>query len=169
MTMPSGKKTNKLDMPVPGQSLTKPKGEYPWEQPPMYTSQEDAMGYMMSKISTVDSMSRIIAALEEGITVREMVKAFILTGFSEGKFNPNLAELIREDLVTFVKIIAEKAEIEYTEGSRRNQDLFYDTLNDLKENKKDIENKDKELVDIIESEEPKEMLKTNNNSLMSRV
>lgn len=180
MTMPSGKKVSKLDMAIPGQSLTKPKGEYPWEQPPTYTTQDEAMGYMMSTIGTVDNMARVLAALEEGITVREMVKAFVLAGFSEGKFNPNIAELIREDLVTFVKIIAEKAEIEYKEGSPRNQDFFYNSLSNLKNAKENnmptTKNRKKELVDQLEEEEPIEpqeekqglMTRNNTDGLMAR-
>lgn len=179
MTMPSGKNVSKLDVATPGQSLTKPMGEQRWEHAPQYTTATDSLAYIMTKIGNVDAISRLIAALQEGITVRSIVQALILTSFAEGKFNPSIAELIKDDLTTFIQIIAEKAGIEYTMGSKKNEDSFYDDLENLKSKHEEVADQvnpqKKELVDQGEKEfveqEPTPkglMVKDTSNSLMSR-
>ena len=36
LMMPSGRTRSMFEAPVPGQSLTKEPGKYPWESPPQY-------------------------------------------------------------------------------------------------------------------------------------
>lgn len=176
MTMPSGKKTSPLDMAVPGQSLTKPKGEYPWEQPPKYTTAEEAIAFLATKISTTESMARLFAALEEGITVNSIVEALTLSAFAEGMFNPNIAILIKEDLQNYIILLAERADIEYTVGSQPDTDDLFDKLDDLKVKREEVSQRlnGKEPADMLEEEveipqeEPKDGLMKRNDSLMAR-
>ena len=61
-TTPSGKPYTPLDsVAVPGQSLTKPKGEYPWEQSPKHTNPDTAIAEIMDKMSTPENMGRLFA------------------------------------------------------------------------------------------------------------
>lgn len=154
-TFPSGKPYTPIDsVPVPGQSLTRPKGEYNWEQPPMHTNPDSAIAEIMDKISTPQGMGRMFALLENGITVVTMVDAMVLSGFAQGKFNPNVAELIKPDLREFILLLAEKAEIDFKEGSVKPSSPFNKTLDDLKNKKEEVENRlnPKEPADIADEE-----------------
>ena len=152
---PSGKPYSPLDsVAVPGQSLTRPKGEYPWEQPPQFSDPDKAIAELMDKISKPDNMAKVFALLENGVTVVALVDAMVLTGFATGKYNPNVSELIKPDLREFIMILAEKAEIEYTEGSVKPRDAFQDTVDELKTKKAEIKERGnpREPADIADEE-----------------
>tara|TARA_R110002012_G_C11667356_1_gene612726 strand:+ start:668 stop:1201 length:534 start_codon:yes stop_codon:yes gene_type:complete len=173
MKMPSGKVTSVLETATPGQSLTKPMGEYPWEKPPAYTTPDEAIAYLATKISTAESMSRLFAALEEGITISSFVEALVLSAFAEGKFNPNVAELIKEDLRNYIKLLAEEADIDFEMGSQPDTDDLFEKLADLKNQKQELSERmnPSEPAETAEeeiAEEPTESLMASKKSLMSR-
>ena len=154
-TTPSGKSYTPIDsVPVPGQSLTKPKGEYPWEQPPKHTNPDTAIAEIMDKLSTPQNMGRLFALLENGVTVTAMTNAIVMSAFATGSFNPNVAELIKPDLREFILLLAEKAEIDFKEGSVKPSSPFNKTLDDLKNKKEEVENRlnPKEPADIADEE-----------------
>ena len=131
---PGGKPYSPLDsVAVPGQSLTKPKGEYPWEQPPQFSDPDKAIAELMDKISKPDNMAKVFALLENGVTVVALVDAMVLTGFATGKYNPNVSELIKPDLREFIMLLADKADIEYKVGAVRERSNFDRALEDLQE------------------------------------
>ena len=132
--MPSGKVHNPLDRAVPGQSLTKPLGQYPWEQPPKETNPTMSLSMILDRFSEGDNLARTLAVLQEGITVKQLARGLILNAFTAGLFNASVAELIKEDLEMFIKIIAEKAGIDYTVGKEKgNAKEFYSSLKDIKD------------------------------------
>ena len=140
--LPSGKIYNPLDRPVPGQSLTKPFGQYPWEQPPTETNPTVALAIMLDKFEEGDNLARILAVLQEGVTVKQLSQGLLLTGFATGLFNATVAELIREDLETYIQIIAKKAGIDYKLGkTRKDVNAFYRNLKNLKDEKKILNEK----------------------------
>tara|TARA_B100000035_G_scaffold312041_1_gene322705 strand:+ start:1358 stop:1918 length:561 start_codon:yes stop_codon:yes gene_type:complete len=178
-TFPSGKPYTPIDsVPVPGQSLTRPKGEYNWEQPPQHTNPDSAIAEIMDKISTPQGMGRMFALLENGITVVTMVDAMVLSGFAQGKFNPNVAELIKPDLREFIMLLADKAEIKYKKGVVKPKGNFDKTLEELQDKKGEVEEmmNPKEPADISDEEpiedsdeEPKGlMIRARPISLMER-
>ncbi len=155
--MPSGKVVNSLDRATPGQSLTKPMGQYPWESPPKFTNPSMALGHLLDRFQDTDNIARTLAVLKEGITVKALVQGLILTSFTAGLFNASVAELIREDLETFVQVLAEKAGIKYKIGKTKNNNKeFYESISDFQEEKKLIDEK-LEGIEISESEDYEEV------------
>ena len=138
-TKPSGQPYSPLnDFAVPGQSLTVAKGEYNWEQPPMHTNPDSAMAEILDKISKPETMGRLFSLLENDITVVALVDAIVLTGFAQGRFNPNVAELIKPDLREFVMLLADKADIKYKEGAVKEKSTFDKALDELQERQKEL-------------------------------
>lgn len=155
--MPSGKASTPLDRPTPGQSLTKPMGQYPWESPPKFTNPSIALGHLLDRFQDTDNIARTLAVLKEGVTVKALVQGLILTGFTSGLFNASVAELIRPDLETFVQILAEKAGIKYELGKTKNNNKeFYESISDLQEERK-LVNEKLEGIEISESEDFEEI------------
>tara|TARA_R100000734_G_scaffold10575_2_gene7988 strand:+ start:1511 stop:2092 length:582 start_codon:yes stop_codon:yes gene_type:complete len=177
MRMPSGKAYTPLDRPTPGQSLTKPMGQYPWERPPKATDPTVALAIMLDRFQDRNNMARTLAVLKEGISIKALAQGLILTGFTAGLFNANVAELIRPDLENYLEIIARKAKIDFVRGrdNKNNNKDFYNALSDLRDEKKTIEEFSKEetepadLVEIIEEEETESLMKKpNTKSIMAK-
>lgn len=155
LTKPSGQPYSPLDnFAVPGQSLTVPKGEYNWEQPPTHTTPDSALAEIMDKVSNPETMGRMFSLLENGITVVALADAMILTGFAQGRFNPNVAELIKPDLREFIMLLADKADIEYKVGAVRERSNFDKALEDLQEANDETQERmqPREIADIPEEE-----------------
>ena len=117
---------------IPGQSLTKPKGEYAWEQPPTHTTPDSAIAELLDQLSVPENMARLFTLLENDITVVAIVDAIVLSGFAIGKYNPNVAELIKPDLREFIMMLADKADIKYREGVVKQRTDFDDALEEYK-------------------------------------
>jgi hypothetical protein len=169
-TTPSGKPYNPLDsVAIPGQSLTKPKGEYPWEKSPKHTSPDTAIAEIMDKMSTPENMGRLFALLENGVTVTAMTNAIVMSAFATGSFNPNIAELIKPDLREFIMLLAEKADIDFKEGSVKPSSPFDKTLDELKNKNEEVKNSlnPKEPADVSD-EEPVEDSNEESKGLMLR-
>lgn len=118
LTMPSGKKRSRFDVAIPGQSLTKPPKQYPWESPPEYTTQDEVIDFYMNKFENDETLFGLFAMLESGIPVTTIVTSMIMHGFSEGLYTPDLGVLAGEDLATIIMLIADEAEIEYKIGEK---------------------------------------------------
>ena len=139
---------------IPGQSLTKPKGEYAWEQPPSHTTPDSAIAELLDQLSVPENMARLFTLLENDITVVAIVDAIVLSGFAIGKYNPNVAELIKPDLREFIMMLAEKADIEFKEGVVKERTDFDDALDALEKGKKERDQRmnPREPVDIADEE-----------------
>ena len=165
MRMPSGKAHSPLDRPTPGQSLTKPMGQYPWEQPPKATDPTLALSIMLDRFQDRNNMARTLAVLKEGISIKALTQGLILTGFTSGLFNASVAELIRPDLESYLEIIARKAKIDFKKGKedKNNNKDFYNALSDLRDEKKTIEEfsneEEPEVIEIMEEEETESLMK----------
>ena len=165
MRMPSGKAHSPLDRPTPGQSLTKPMGQYPWEQPPKATDPTLALSIMLDRFQDRNNMARTLAVLKEGISIKALTQGLILTGFTSGLFNASVAELIRPDLENYLEIIARKAKIDFKKGKedKNNNKDFYNALSDLRDEKKTIEEfsneEEPEVIEIMEEEETESLMK----------
>tara|TARA_R100001443_G_scaffold66223_1_gene75334 strand:- start:428 stop:991 length:564 start_codon:yes stop_codon:yes gene_type:complete len=139
---------------IPGQSLTKPKGEYAWEQPPTHTTPDSAIAELLDQLSVPENMARLFTLLENDITVVAIVDAIVLSGFAIGKYNPNVAELIKPDLREFIMMLAEKADIEFKEGVVKERTDFDDALDSLEKGKKERDQRmsPREPADIADEE-----------------
>ena len=102
---------NPFDAPIPGQSLTDTPGNSPWEHPPEYTDVEKASEYIWDKIHEKNLLEQIITFLENDIPVEAIVRMILFSGFSEGKWTPDLAILLSEIVFKQIMAIGVKSEI----------------------------------------------------------
>ena len=85
-----------FDAPVPGQSLTEEPGKRPWDTPPTITDVDDAFEYVIAKIEdNVELADDLDKFLMSGTPVESIVNTIAFTGFAEGMWSPDIAEMLK--------------------------------------------------------------------------
>ena len=131
---------NPFDAPVPGQGLTDKPGNYPWEHPPQYTDTMEASEYIWDRMTHPLFVKQIIAMLDAGIPVEAIARIVVFSGFTEGKWTPDVGFMLAETVVKMV------ATIGFTAGVKK----FRISMQDLTNNREmktilNIRDKNKEL------------------------
>ena len=116
---------NPFDAPVPGQSLTDKPGNYPWEHPPQYTDSQEASEYVWDKLTEPLFAQQVIAMLDAGIPVEAISRIILFSGFTEGKWTPDVGFMLAEVVMKMV------ATIGFTGGVKK----FKISMSDLTNNK----------------------------------
>lgn len=95
---------------IPGQSLTmNPDDPQPYERPPQYTSVHEASEEIFSKLIEEETYKQLIMVLGDGMPVMDVVQTMLFTGFSEGKWNPDLMLMLVEPVAYMILALAERA------------------------------------------------------------
>jgi len=131
---------NPFDAPVPGQGLTDKPGNYPWEHPPQYTDTMEASEYIWDRMTQPLFVKQIIAMLDAGIPVEAIARIVVFSGFTEGKWTPDVGFMLAETVVKMV------ATIGFTAGVKK----FRISMQDLTNNREmkailNIRDKNREL------------------------
>lgn len=104
--------------PIPGQSLTNdPSQPYNWEKAPEFTNSKEAMLYVFENLTVPETTANILLSLSKGIGVIDIASVTLYTGFTEGKWNPDLMMLLMEPTMYMVMALAEKAELDFVMDS----------------------------------------------------
>ena len=159
MKLPSGKERSSFDTAVPGQSLTKTPGIYPWDKPPMLNSPDEVMDYFIDKFEDDAMADKWLSLVDTQVPISTIVDSLLLAGFSEGLMNPDVALLSGEDLTMLIMHLAEQAGVEYKVV--KDQDSMIDKglqeIADLKQQKVEFEtNSMKSFSDRMKEDMPDE-------------
>ena len=99
--------------PIPGQSLTSdPNNLAPYEQPPRYTTVEEASKYLWDYVTEDRRYATIMQGVSEGIPVMDYVRLILFKEFSEGSFNPDLMIMMAEPLAFMIIALAERLDLD---------------------------------------------------------
>ena len=132
---------NPFDAPVPGQGLTDKPGNYPWEHPPQYTDTMEASEYVWDKLTEPLFTEQIIGMLDSGIPVEAIGRIIVFSGFTEGKWTPDVAFIITEPIMKMIATIGIQGGVKKFRIST--QDLTNNTemesILDVKQNKEKFE------------------------------
>lgn len=112
-----------FDAPIPGQSLTAELGARPWQNPPQYSTVEQALEYYIPRLQAKEVTDQIIDVLEMGIPVTNVADTMQTAGVLEGKHSVDVGMLILPVLVELIMLIADAADIKYTSGLEKDKDL----------------------------------------------
>ena len=136
MALPSGKERSSFDTAIPGQSLTKTPGIYPWDKPAMLNTPDEVMDYFMYKFEDDATADKLISLVDAQIPIATIVDSLLLAGFSEGLMTPDTAILVGEDLTMLLMHLSEQAGVDYK--VIKNQDSMIDKgLQQIAQFKKD--------------------------------
>jgi len=75
------------------------------------------MLYVFETLTVPETTSNILLSLSKGIGVIDIASITLYTGFTEGKWNPDLMLLLMEPTMYMIMALAEKAEIKYVMDS----------------------------------------------------
>ena len=101
-----------MKRPLPGSSLTNnPKNRGAYEKAPEFTLVKEAMDYLFTTLTEEDNYVQLLTALSEGATIMDTARVLLFSGFTEGKWNPDLLLLLVEPLAYMLMAFAERAEI----------------------------------------------------------
>jgi len=113
----------KLDAPVPGESLTAELGSRPWQQPPQYTTVEEALDYYIPRLQSDEVSKQLIDVLEMGIPVTTIANTMQLGSVMEGKHSVDVGMLILPVLVELIMLIGDTAGVKYTSGLEKDKSI----------------------------------------------
>ena len=99
------KNTALFNVSVPGESWTQPLGQHPYEQPPEFNTPKEALNFILDKYYHPVTFSNVVKVLSTGVSIELIVDTLVFTGFSQGKYTVDVAELIKPAL--FLNIIAD--------------------------------------------------------------
>ena len=101
-----------FDAPIPGQSLTDEPGNYPWEHAPQYPTVEDASHVIWERLHREEVIDTIVILLRNGMTVENITRVLVFSGFLNGKFTVDTAILLSPIVAKMVASIGKKAGVE---------------------------------------------------------
>tara|TARA_B110000879_G_scaffold167661_1_gene216811 strand:- start:46 stop:543 length:498 start_codon:yes stop_codon:yes gene_type:complete len=108
-----------LDAPIPGQSLTTEPKSRPWEQPPKYTTTEEALSFYIPRLSDAELMAPMVDVMEDGTTVVAVADMIQSSGVMNGLHTLDVGILISPVLVELLITQAQLADIEYKIGTEK--------------------------------------------------
>jgi len=108
-----------IDAPIAGQSLTTELGNRPWEQPPQYSTVEEALQYYIPRLTNPEMIEDLFNVMETGIPLTTLANAIQSSGVMEGKHSLDVGILIMPVLMETMAYLAEESGIEYVAGTNK--------------------------------------------------
>ena len=122
----------KMDRPMPGESLTEdPEAPQPYTSTTEFSVPQEAIDYIFDEMTNEENYSELIESLMDGVTVMELTRLILFSGFNEGKFNPDLMVILIEPTAYLIMGLAERAGVEYTVMADDEEDMFGVTVDPL--------------------------------------
>ena len=112
-----------FDAPIPGQSLTDEPGKWPWDKPPEMTNPDDAYEYVVLKIEQdQDLKDDMLKFLMAKVPIESICNTIAFTGFAQGKWSPDIAEMIKFPLSAYFAIMAQENGFEVVMFNKSEED-----------------------------------------------
>jgi hypothetical protein len=101
-----------FDHPVPGQSLTDEPGRWAFEKPPQIVDVDEAVAYVVDKVETSNGgKEELQKQMMAGMPIESIVNTIAFTGFTDGQWNPDVAEMIKLPLSAYFMMMAQEENI----------------------------------------------------------
>ena len=107
--------TPSFDRPTPGMSLTAELGNRPWQQPPQYSTVEEALQWYIPRLINPEMLDQLLDVMESGIPLTTIADAMQTGGVMEGKHSLDVGILMLPVLIETMAYL--EAGIEYETGS----------------------------------------------------
>lgn len=112
-----------VDAPIPGQSLTAPLGDRPWQRPARYPTPDEALSYYVERITVPSNANQMFDILEMGIPIATLVDVMQTGGVMEGLHSLDVGIIISPALTEAIEGMAKAAEVDYTVIGKDLKDL----------------------------------------------
>lgn len=111
-----------MDAPIPGQAMTAPLGDRPWQKPPRFPTAEQALSFYVDRLTEDKQSAQLMDLLELGVPVDTLVDTLQLGGVMEGLHSVDVGIVITPAIAELVSQMADAAEVEYTLTSEDESD-----------------------------------------------
>jgi hypothetical protein len=108
-----------IDAPIAGQSLTAELGNRPWQQPPQYTTVEEALQFYIPRLTNPDMLDDLLNVMETGVPLTTLANAIQSSGVMEGKHSLDIGILIMPVLMETMAYLAEESGVEFESGTNK--------------------------------------------------
>ena len=105
-----------FDGPIAGMGLTHELGARPWQQPPQYSTVDEAMQFYGSKLENENFQDSLFDVLELGIPVTTIANSIQTSGTMQGKHSIDVGILVLPVLMESIALLADQAGIKYDMG-----------------------------------------------------
>jgi len=148
---------NRLDAPVPGESLTATPRNAKWEHPPQMPETGDAFEFIWDQMHKEPQLTQLISLLDTGVPVEALAKTLLFSGFGEGKWTVDGAILLAEPVFLSIAALAKNAGLKEVNLSMEKKDpiSFARESQMMKEMSKEVTDVKKELTKVKKVEEQK--------------
>ena len=113
---------NRLDAPVPGESLTATPRNAKWEHPPQMPETGDAFEFIWDQMHKEPQLTQLISLLDTGVPVEALAKTLLFAGFGEGKWTVDGAILLAEPVFLSIAALAKNAGLKEVNLSMEKKD-----------------------------------------------
>jgi len=86
---------DRFNAPPPGHSLTSEPQKWAWEKPAEYSSPEEAMEWVVSRIEQPEVEENFLRLMISGVPIEAMTNTITFTGFTEGYWSPDMSEILK--------------------------------------------------------------------------
>jgi len=119
----------KLDYPIPGQGMTAEVGSRPWQNPPQYTTVEQALEFYIPRLVSDDVYESLLDSMELGIPLTVMADSMQSTAVMQGLHTIDVGILAMPVIIEMLAYIGDDAGIEYNLGMDKpiDEDKISDT------------------------------------------
>jgi hypothetical protein len=101
--------------PIPGSSLTVEPGSVPWEQPPQYSTVNEALGFYFQMLEDRDVIDDFMFMAEAGMPLQALVNTITSLGVMNGKHTVDVKVLVMPIVHEHIKNLFEAAQIDFVE------------------------------------------------------
>ena len=102
--------------PIPGQSLTSEPKNYPWENPPLINTPEEALIWHMDKLEDDKAIEAVAGLLALGLDIVTMTEGILRNAVADGVHSIDVSLLIGPIIHQYIKGIGDLTDIDYNEG-----------------------------------------------------
>jgi len=104
----------------PGYSLTKVNSQWNWGKPPLDVDPEIVLEKAIQSLRKPKVKTQMLKLMIGGVSIEVMIEGYILQGFHEGRFTPDVGLLIKPPLATVIAHMAEEEGIPYRMFENKN-------------------------------------------------
>lgn len=105
----------KLMAPIPGMSLTQEPGNAPYEQPPLYPTPEEALGFYFQRLDDEEIIDDLMFTLEQGFPLSVLIDSMTSFGVMEGYHTIDVKVLVSPILHEYIYNLATAAGVDVVE------------------------------------------------------
>ena len=108
-----------FNYPIPGQGMTAEVGGRPWQNPPKYTTVEEALEFYIPRLTSDEVYDALLDSMELGIPLTTMADSMQSTAVMQGLHTIDVGILAMPVIIEMLAFIGDDAGIEYTLGTEK--------------------------------------------------